>query len=100
MSEKVFIQASFKESNRGSPVGIKCFIEDYTDLEKVLQSATELRKRVHFPGVFYMKTRILNETDGNPFIVRYLHCNDGDLYERMYGRQTGFGLLKRNSSKR
>lgn len=98
LEEKIFIQASYKELDTyGSVVEIKCFIEDYSDIEKVMQSAAELR-RVNFPGVFYMKTNYFDEIGKSQFITRYLHCCDGDLYVRNYANQSGFHLLKSNSS--
>lgn len=98
VAENIFIQASYKEPGRNGPiVAIKCFIPDYSDIEKVMQSAAKLRQ-FHFPGVFYMKTHYFDEFGQFQFMTRYLHCSDGDLYERTHGNMTGFRLLKSYSS--
>lgn len=96
VEEKILRQASYKELD-SSIVAIKCFTEDYSDIEKVMKSAAELR-RIHFPGLFYMKTNYVDEIGKSQFITRYLHCCDGDLYVRNYVNQMGFHLLKSNTS--
>lgn len=98
VAEKIFIQASYKEHRMyASNVAIKCFIEDYSNIEKVMQSAAELR-RIHFPGVFYLKTNYFDEIGKSQLNTRYLHCCDGDLYECNYVNFRGYRLLKSNSS--
>ena len=107
VEEKVFIQATYRKSSFPSVVGstiftgvvINCFVENYLDIEEVIRSAVEFRKKVYYPHPLYMKTTYQVAPGKLEHLHQYLHCFDGDFYN-FFSKNTGTGfrLIKKNSS--
>lgn len=62
---------------------VTCFVPNWKDIEHIILSASELRKRcIDYPYPLYFKTHRRREGGSSIEVVqRYLYCVDSDLYE-------------------
>lgn len=104
VTENVFIQAAYQrssfpvvtESAVYTTVVINCYVENYLDIQGVLHSAAEFRKKVYYPHPLFLKTTCKLPTGKLENLVQYLYCLDGDLYKFVPGKS--FQLINRNAS--